>query len=147
MEREEPGLTKALGLLACGATGYGLSLRLYLLAQRRFGAGRTASVFAVAPFVGAAISFALGERVGGPGFFVGAAMFALGVYLHASERHAHAHHHDALEHEHAHQHDDGHHDHAHDPPVRGEHTHPHRHEPRTHEHEHVPDDHHQHEHA
>ena len=30
-----PSLSAALGLLAVGATGYGLSLRFYLLAQRR----------------------------------------------------------------------------------------------------------------
>ena len=35
-----PRLTSALGLLAVGATGYGLSLRFYLLAQRAFGAAR-----------------------------------------------------------------------------------------------------------
>src|SRR5882724_4515624 len=35
-----------LALLACGATGYGVSLRLYLRAQRAIGAGRTGSIFA-----------------------------------------------------------------------------------------------------
>ncbi len=37
------------GLLAVGATGYGLSLRFYLLAQRALGAARTGSVFASRP--------------------------------------------------------------------------------------------------
>ena len=36
-----PPASAALALLAVGAAGYGLSLRLYLLAQREFGAGRT----------------------------------------------------------------------------------------------------------
>ena len=36
-----PGGAQAAGLMAVGATGYGLSLRLYLLAQRSFGAART----------------------------------------------------------------------------------------------------------
>ena len=39
----------AVGLLVIGATGYGLSLRFYLLAQRAFGAARTGFVFAFAP--------------------------------------------------------------------------------------------------
>lgn len=39
-----PPTVSILALLACGATGYGLSLRLYLLAQRRIGAARTGSV-------------------------------------------------------------------------------------------------------
>lgn len=41
-----PASGAVLSLLALGATGYGLSLRLYLLAQRRIGAARTGSVFA-----------------------------------------------------------------------------------------------------
>ncbi len=57
-----PNLTAAAALLAVGATGFGLSLRLYLLAQRAFGAGRTGSVFAFAPFIGALGAFGLGER-------------------------------------------------------------------------------------
>lgn len=46
-----PAMNAALALLADGAVGYGLSLRFYLLAQRAFGAARTGSVFAFAPFV------------------------------------------------------------------------------------------------
>lgn len=138
---------RAIGVLAaCGATGYGLSLRLYLLAQRRIGAGRTGSVFALAPFIGAAIAVAIGDRAGGPYAVVAAVLFAAGVYLHATERHAHAHVHPALEHEHPHRHDDGHHDHAHDPPFHGEHSHPHRHDAVSHAHDHAPDIHHAHVH-
>ena len=133
-------------LLACGATGYGLSLRLYLLAQRRIGAARTGSIFALAPFVGALLAWALGDPSPTLATLVAAAFFALGVTLHATEDHGHAHVHPATEHEHAHRHDDGHHDHAHDPPVFGEHTHPHRHERMEHEHAHGPDLHHDHEH-
>src|SRR5215217_4382276 len=59
-----PTFARAATLLAIGATGYGLSLRVYLLAQRAFGAARTGSVFAFAPFVGAVFAFALGERGG-----------------------------------------------------------------------------------
>ena len=52
----------ALALLAIGSTGYGLSLRLYLLAQRAFGAARTGSVFAFAPFIGALLAITLGDQ-------------------------------------------------------------------------------------
>jgi drug/metabolite transporter (DMT)-like permease len=133
-------------LLATGATGYGLSLRLYLLAQRRIGAGRTGSVFALAPFVGATLAVALGDRAPGAWTLVAAGLFATGVVLHITERHAHRHIHPATEHEHPHDHADGHHDHAHDPPVRGVHTHRHRHDPIEHDHEHAPDLHHDHGH-
>jgi drug/metabolite transporter (DMT)-like permease len=141
-----PRWPAALVLLGCGATGYGLSLRLYLLAQRRIGAGRTGSVFALAPFVGAALGFALGDRGAGAGTAAAAALFALGVYLHVTERHAHPHVHEPLEHEHLHRHPDEHHDHEHDPPFVGEHAHPHRHGHLAHAHEHAPDAHHGHAH-
>jgi drug/metabolite transporter (DMT)-like permease len=134
-------------LVLCGATGYGLSLRLYLLAQRRIGAGRTASVFATGPFVGAGVAWALGDRGASLETAAGAVAFALGVYLHATEHHAHPHTHAATRHAHAHRHDDGHHAHAHDPPVVGEHTHEHAHDAMAHEHEHGPDLHHGHGHS
>lgn len=141
-----PSLKSALILFVCGATGYGLSLRLYLLAQRRVGAARTGSIFALAPFIGAALAWALGDKAPGPLGVLAAASFGVGVWLHVSERHGHAHVHPALEHDHTHRHDDGHHQHSHDPPVSGEHAHPHRHEHLEHEHEHAPDVHHGHSH-
>src|SRR5439155_13663594 len=129
------------------ATGYGLSLRLYLRAQRQLGAARTGSIFAAAPFVGAAVALALGERSATIETAIAGCLLAAGVALHVTEQHHHLHAHDALEHEHAHRHDDGHHDHHHDAPVVGEHSHPHRHEPVTHDHDHAPDVHHDHRHG
>jgi drug/metabolite transporter (DMT)-like permease len=141
-----PPIGALVALLACGATGYGLSLRLYLLAQRRIGAARTGSVFALAPFVGAAIAWLLGDRDATILTALAAAGFGVGVYLHVSENHGHSHVHETTEHEHAHRHDDGHHDHAHDPPFAGEHTHSHSHGRLAHSHAHAPDFHHDHSH-
>ncbi|HMO45772.1 MAG TPA: DMT family transporter [Rubrivivax sp.] len=141
-----PAAAAAVGLFAIGATGYGLSLRLYLLAQRAFGAARTGSVFAFAPFIGAALALVLGERPAGGLMALGSALMLGGVLLHLAESHAHAHEHEPLEHEHAHRHDDGHHDHAHEPMPAGAHSHPHRHAPLQHAHPHVPDVHHGHRH-
>ena len=141
-----PDATIALGLLACGALGYGLSLRLYLLAQRSFGAARTGSVFAAAPFVGAVVALALGERSLSPWLAAGFVLMAIGVILHALESHSHVHRHEALDHEHAHRHDDGHHLHRHDPMPEGAHSHPHHHDPIEHAHAHTPDLHHAHGH-
>jgi drug/metabolite transporter (DMT)-like permease len=142
-----PKALAALGLLACGATGYGLSLRLYLLAQRRIGASRTGSIFALAPFVGAAAALAMGDGTAGPATLLAAGLFGAAVYLHLTEHHHHPHTHEPLEHEHAHGHDDAHHAHRHEPPVEGEHSHPHRHSDETHDHPHAPDTHHAHPHA
>lgn len=141
-----PALLPALALFAVGATGYGLSLRFYLLAQRAFGAARTGSVFAFAPFVGAVFAFVLGERSGGAWMLAGASLMATGIVLHLAESHGHEHDHDETEHEHAHAHDDGHHTHAHDPSPVGQHSHLHRHKPTRHGHAHVPDEHHAHRH-
>ena len=142
-----PALGVALALLAVGATGYGLSLRFYLLAQRAFGAARTGSVFAFAPFIGAAVAVLLGDRSGSGLMGLGSGLMLAGVLLHLAESHRHTHVHAALLHEHAHRHDDGHHqDHSHDPVPDGEHSHPHQHQPTRHSHAHVPDAHHTHTH-
>lgn len=141
-----PGLGPALALLAVGATGYGLSLRFYLLAQRAFGAARTGSVFAFAPFIGALGAFVLGDRSGSWLMGVGGLLMVCGVVLHLAERHEHAHVHESLEHEHAHTHDDGHHTHTHDVMPSGSHSHWHHHASGEHTHPHVPDAHHGHSH-
>ncbi len=141
-----PSWPQILGLFACGASGYGMSLRLYLLAQRRIGAGRTGSVFAVAPFVGALTALALGDRPGGLVTVIAAVLFVIGLVLHLTEEHVHSHVHQELTHDHAHTHDDGHHVHDHGAPVTGPHAHPHTHSAQVHEHPHGPDLHHGHEH-
>jgi drug/metabolite transporter (DMT)-like permease len=141
-----PSPMAAAGILACGAIGYGASLRLYLLAQRALGSARTGSVFAVAPFAGAGVALALGEPAGGWATAAGAALIGLGVYLHLTEEHDHEHEHEALTHEHPHRHDDGHHDdHAHEGLALGAvHSHVHTHEPCVHRHAHGEDVHHRH---
>jgi drug/metabolite transporter (DMT)-like permease len=139
-----PDAVSLAGLLACGAAGYGLSLRLYLGAQRTLGAARTGSLFALGPFVGAVIAFTLGDRSGVALVSAAAACFLVAVWLHATERHEHSHRHIAMAHEHAHRHDDGHHTHAHDPPVTGAHSHWHAHVPVEHDHAHGEDLHHRH---
>jgi drug/metabolite transporter (DMT)-like permease len=141
-----PRPSATLALLGCGAAGFGISLRFYLLAQRRIGAARTGSIFALAPFFGVAAAWAMGDRSGNSLTVLAGALFGLGVYLHLTEGHAHRHTHQPMEHEHLHGHDDGHHEHRHDPAVIGEHSHPHSHEGRTHEHAHAPDLHHRHAH-
>ena len=97
-----------------------------------FGAARTGSMFAFAPFIGAALALLLerpfGQRLDGRG---GVLMLA-GILLHLAESHGHEHSHEALDHEHAHWHDDGHHEHRHEPMPEGVHSHRHRHEPLRH---------------
>ena len=145
-----PPLTAALALFTVGAIGYGLSLRFYLLAQRAFGAARTGSVFAFAPFIGAMGAFAFGDRSMGWIMLIAGVLMLAGVALHLMESHSHPHTHEVLEHEHAHSHDpkqaDAHHLHTHDVLPKGMHSHPHKHNPMQHAHPHVPDAHHGHAH-
>ena len=141
-----PHVETAAALVALGAFGYGVSLQLYLRAQSLVGAARTASVFAAGPFLGAAVALVAGASWPGPRFIVAAVLLLVGVWLHLSERHGHAHTHEAVEHEHLHSHDDLHHDHAHESLPPGPHSHAHRHDAVAHVHEHGEDLHHRHRH-
>ncbi len=88
-----PSARPALLVVLCGALGYGASLRLYLLAQKRVGAARTASVFSIAPFFGAVLALALPatttERAALTTLAASGALLALGVVLQATERYDH----------------------------------------------------------
>jgi len=99
--------------LTLGFLGYGVILSLFFWALRHLGTARTGAYFSVAPFLGAATALLiLSERPGGI-FWLAAAMMAIGVWLHVTERHAHMHSHERLVHTHAHWHDE-HHQHEHD---------------------------------
>ena len=70
-----------LGALALGLVAYGLSIFFYIYAQRGLGAARTSAYYAVAPFIGVALSMLLcGERPGAA-FFIALAVMAAGTYF------------------------------------------------------------------
>jgi len=143
-----PGALPVLSAGAIGLVGYGISLVAFVLALRHLGAARTGAYFSTAPFVGAALSLLLLREVPGVGFWIAGGLMALGVWLHVSEHHEHAHVHEAMEHEHLHSHDAHHqHTHAFEWDGREPHSHAHRHEPMVHSHPHYPDLHHRHGHG
>ena len=143
-------LPTAVMLLAAGIVGflgYGVSLVLFIVSLRDLGTARTGAYFSVAPFFGAALALLmLGEQTTIL-FWIAAALMALGVRLHLTERHEHEHVHDPVEHSHEHVHDD-HHQHEHEDPrdAGRRHVHEHQHERLTHSHPHYPDLHHRHRH-
>ncbi|TCT10301.1 DMT family transporter [Paralcaligenes ureilyticus] len=141
-----PPWPSVAGAMGVGFLAYGVSLALFVVSLRHLGAARTGAYFSVAPFFGAILAITLGEPVTLQ-LLAAAALMAVGVWLHLSERHMHTHKHEALEHEHEHTHDE-HHSHSHLAPVAPgtKHRHWHRHEPLTHSHDHFPDSHHQHRH-
>jgi drug/metabolite transporter (DMT)-like permease len=130
-----------------GFLGYGVSLVLFIVALRHLGTARTGAYFSVAPFFGAVLALVLlGEQTTGL-FWVAAALMALGVWLHVTERHAHEHAHEPMEHTHPHRHDEHHHhEHSAGWDGREPHVHRHRHPRHTHSHPHYPDLHHRHDH-
>ena len=145
--RRLPGLGAVAGAAAVGLLGYGVSLVLFVRALRDLGAARTGAYFSTAPFLGALGAVAiLGEPITAR-LLAAAALMAVGVWLHLTERHRHGHAHAVIEHDHAHHHD-AHHRHARAPGAPGSepHAHWHWHSVVEHEHPHYPDTHHRHEH-
>ncbi len=142
-----PAAGTVLAAGALGFAGYGVSLALFVVALRGLGTARTGAYFSVAPFFGAALAFAVLVETPSATFWIAAALMALGVWLHISERHEHEHAHEPMEHTHEHVHD-AHHRHEHDFAWDGRepHVHPHGHERLVHSHPHYPDLHHRHRH-
>jgi drug/metabolite transporter (DMT)-like permease len=135
----------ALALL-CGFVSIGLSVWFYIRSQRELGAARTSLVYALAPLVGVALSFLILHERPAPSFYLALCLMLLGLFLSATERHAHFHSHEPLNHEHLHSHEGAHHNHPHPNGLRGPHSHSHRHSENPHSHEHLPDLHHIHAH-
>ena len=118
----------ALRVMALGFVSYGLSIFLYVRAQRELGAARTSAYYSVNPFVGSLLALLLLRERLGPGYFAALPGMLLGVGLATA---------DTLSQEHAH---------PHTHLVRGAdgrlypvtHTHPHRHfGGETHRHPHL----------
>lgn len=135
-----------LGALSLGFVAYGMSIFLYIKAQRELGAARTSAYYAAAPFIGVLISFVVLLEPISMRFVVALGIMLLGTYFAVSEDHGHHHIHEEDRHTHTHRHDDGHHDHTHDELIEGEHSHEHLHPFTEHTHKHLPDMHHRHSH-
>jgi drug/metabolite transporter (DMT)-like permease len=129
--------------LAIGAVSYGLSITMWITGARLVGAARGQAIFALAPFVGAALAGPVnGEPLGGR-TVMAFAMSLVGVAVIGSGQHAHLHGHRGIEHTHPIDPIDPHHGAGAIELVGGE---QHRHLPLVHEHEHVPNIHHRHSH-
>ena len=142
-----PPALATLAAATVGFAGCGVSLVLFIVALRDLGAGRASAYYGTAPFFGVAVAVVLLAEPVGARFWAALPLTALGVWLHATERHRHRHAHEAQTHAHPHRHDE-HHAHAHDFDWDGRepHVHAHTHEPLVHAHGHTPDLHHGHRH-
>lgn len=113
-----PGLSYVLSALLLGFVAYGLSIFLYVRSQNTLGAAKTSAYYAVAPFIGAFLSFVLlKEPLSGmylAAFIImtaGTALVVTDTLAHSHEhmhRHTLTHHHDGTTHtheiEHSHEH-------------------------------------------
>ena len=120
----------ALALLL-GFVAYGLSIFFYIKAQGMIGAAKTSAYYAVAPFIGTALSFVLFDEKPTWAYFLGLAIMIVGTVLVVMDtlagKHSHMHKHTVththdgsththiVEHEHEHEHvfSDKHHHHRH----------------------------------
>lgn len=76
-----PALVPASLAMLLGFASYGLSILAYVWAQRGLGAARTSAYYAVGPFIGVAVAWALFGDAPGAGFLVALALMALGSWL------------------------------------------------------------------
>lgn len=67
--------------LLLGFAAYGLSIFCYIYAQRRLGAAKTSAYYAVAPFIGAILSFIIFKEMPSVKFLIALAIMAAGVYF------------------------------------------------------------------
>ncbi len=141
-----PSIPFVAGAGIIGFLGIGVSLVLFVFALRHLGTARTGAYFSLAPFIGVLTAILLLHEPLTLKLAVSAGLMGFGLWMHLSERHEHAHVHEALEHEHSHVHD-AHHQHRHDGPIVEPHSHWHSHERLAHAHPHYPDLHHRHLHA
>lgn len=71
--------------MAVGFISYGLSIFTYVYAQRLIGAARTSAYYAVAPFIGVLLSFALFRETPGMAFWAALALMTVGAWLSAGD--------------------------------------------------------------
>ena len=129
--------------LAIGALGYGLSITMWITGARLVGAARGQAIFALAPFIGATLSWPInGERLSGT-TMIAFAVSLSGVVVVSAARHDHRHVHAAVEHAHPIDISDPHHAGDAIEVIAGQ---QHRHLPIAHDHGHLPDIHHRHAH-
>ncbi len=76
-----PSLGAILAALALGFVAYGLSIYFYIYAQRDLGAAKTSTYYAVAPFIGAALSLAIFAELPGAAYLIALAVMAAGTWL------------------------------------------------------------------
>ena len=83
-ERAE-NLLSIIFVLAVGCVAYGMSIFVYIHAQRLLGAARTSAYYAVSPFIGVLLSVVIFREVPGIQFFAALVLMIFGAWLSSSD--------------------------------------------------------------
>lgn len=73
-------------VLAVGFVAYGLSIYVYVYAQRLLGAARTSAYYAVAPFIAAMLSLIVFQELPTITYFAALVLMMLGAWLAAQDK-------------------------------------------------------------
>ncbi len=73
-------------VLAVGFVAYGMSIFVYVYAQRILGAARTSAYYAVAPFIGTALSLVIFSEVPGSRYFFALILMMIGAWLSSCDK-------------------------------------------------------------
>ena len=74
-----------IAVLAVGFVAYGLSIFFYVYAQRLLGAARTSAYYAIAPFIGTALSLMIFRELPPYTYFIALAVMMIGAWLCAKD--------------------------------------------------------------
>ena len=122
-------------ILLLGFVSYGLSINMYIMAQKHLGAAKTSAYYSVAPFLGVIFSFVLlGESISIE-FFIGLIIMAISAVLLVKDNITLQHTHEHV-HTHTHQHSHGDMVHTHEHQHRHVHQHVHNEDENFHGHQH-----------
>lgn len=76
-----PQIEYLCGAMLLGFVSYGLSIYFYVYAQRDLGAAKTSAYYAIAPFIGSALSMLIFRTLPSAAFWIALVIMALGVDL------------------------------------------------------------------
>ncbi len=75
-----------IAVLMVGCVAYGMSIFVYIHAQRLLGAARTSAYYAAAPFIGVLFSVIIFREIPGIQFFAALVLMAFGAWLSSSDK-------------------------------------------------------------
>lgn len=81
LQESIPSIFYILIGMVLGFVSYGLSIFFYIYAQRELGAAKTSAYYAVAPFIGVGLSFAIFKEIPSFSFIVALIVMIVGTYV------------------------------------------------------------------